>query len=140
MSIPEEETLHEALASVLLDDNKQDGIVDGIDSDIVSYLAGMLHESGLDDVEGSIGHFLEGYGCPDDIVQKACDAVAACGKNTQSASDTITKNGIVESNDGAVKLNKIVSMSSTLSEHTDAEIDQTRFLWGQDNKIAAMVR
>jgi ATP-binding cassette subfamily F protein 3 len=54
-------------------------------------------------------------------------------------SATIIKNGVVESNNGeAIKLNKIVSMSSTLSEQTSAEIDQNRYLWGQDNKVAAM--
>lgn len=44
-AIPEEEDLRKALASILLkDDNDDEGIVDGIDGDIVSYLAGMLHE------------------------------------------------------------------------------------------------
>lgn len=44
MSIPEED-LRKALAGILLkDDNDDEGVVDGIDGDIVSYLAGMLHE------------------------------------------------------------------------------------------------
>jgi ATP-binding cassette subfamily F protein 3 len=138
MSAPDEETIRTALASVLLSDSGEE-IHDGIDEDIVSYLAGMLHESGLDDVEESIGPFLEGYGCPDDLVQKAFTAVSSCSTNQSADNQTITKNGIVESNSGdAVKLNKIVSMQSTLSEQTTAEMDQNRYLWGQDNKVAAM--
>lgn len=139
MSAPDEETLREALASVLLSDSGEE-LHDGIDEDIVSYLAGMLHESGLDDVEESIGPFLEGYGCPDDLVQKAFAAVSSCNGSQSTDNDaTITKNGVIESNSGeAVKLNKIVSMQSTLSEQTSAEIDQNRYLWGQDNKVAAM--
>jgi ATP-binding cassette subfamily F protein 3 len=139
MSALEERIIREALASVLLSENGEDGLVDGIDSDIVDYLAGMLHESGLDDAEDSIGPFLEGYGCPDDLLQKTLSAVTSCANNTPTDNATITKNGILESNNGqAVKLNKIVSMSSTLSEQTSAEIDQNRYLWGQDNKVAAM--
>jgi energy-coupling factor transporter ATP-binding protein EcfA2 len=134
----DEETIREALASVLLSDSGEE-VHDGIDEDIVSYLAGMLHESGLDDVEESIGPFLEGYGCPNELVQKAFAAVTSCGKNQLDDNPTITRNGIVESNSGeAVKLNKIVSMQSTLSEQTTSEIDQNRYLWGQDNKVAAM--
>ena len=136
---PDEETIREALASVLLRDNEQDGVVDGIDCDIVAYLAGMLHESGLEDVEESIGPFLEGYGCPDDLVQNAFSAVTSCSSNHSTVNATVTKNGVVESNSGeAIKLNKIVSMQSTLSEQTTAEIDQNRYLWGQENKVAAM--
>ena len=140
MATPEEETIREALASVLLCDNGEDGVVDGIDCDIVAYLAGMLHESGLEDVEESIGPFLEGYGCPDDLVRKAFSAVSSCGSNHATVNTTVTKNGVVESNSPgeAIKLNKIVSMQSTLSEQTTAEIDQNRYLWGQENKVAAM--
>lgn len=138
MSTPDEEILRKALASVLLSENGEE-LHDGIDDGIVSYLAGMLHESGLDDVEESIGPFLEGYGCPDDLVQKAFAAVTSCNRSQSGDNATITKNGVIESNSGeAVKLNKIVSMQSTLSEQTSAEIDQNRYLWGQDNKVAAM--
>ena len=139
MTTPDEDSIREALASVLLSDNGEDGKVEGIDGDIVSYLAGMLHESGLDDVEESIGPFLEGYGCPDDLVQKAFSAVTSCANTETTDNITITKSGLMESNSGeAVKLNKIVSMQSTLSQQTSEEIDQNRYLWGQDNKVAAM--
>lgn len=140
MAALDEEALREALASILLNGTRGDGIVDGIDGDIVTYLAGMLHEGGLDDVEGSIVPFLEGYGCSDELIQQACTAVLSCGKDSNQSTNiaTITKNGIIESNPGAIRLNKIVSMSSTLSEQTSAELDQNRFLWGQDNKISAM--
>lgn len=139
MATPDENSIREALASVLLSDNGEDGKVEGIDGDIVSYLAGMLHESGLKDVEESIGPFLEGYGCPDDLVQQAFSAVTSCAHTQTSDNATITKSGLMESNSGeAVKLNKIVSMQSTLSQQTSEEIDQNRYLWGQDNKVAAM--
>lgn len=142
--IPEEQVLHSALSSILLKEEH-----DGIDEDIVSYLAGMLAEAGLDDVEESIAPFLEGYGCSNELIQQTCGAVLACANNNTSpadnASSTITKNGTSSNNNddddtatGAVKLGKIFSMQSSLYEQTEEEQDATRFLWGQDNKVAAM--
>mmetsp|Transcript_5236 Transcript_5236/g.11489 ORF Transcript_5236/g.11489 Transcript_5236/m.11489 type:complete len:794 (-) Transcript_5236:362-2743(-) len=141
MSIPEED-LRKALAGILLkDDNDDEGVVDGIDGDIVSYLAGMLHEGGIDDVEDQIGPFLEGYGCDEDLISKACKAVTSCANGaTSSGKTTVNGDGSGGQKDaGAVRLKQgLVSMSSALSEQTDAEIDANRFMWGQDNKIAAM--
>mmetsp|Transcript_16138 Transcript_16138/g.38699 ORF Transcript_16138/g.38699 Transcript_16138/m.38699 type:complete len:804 (-) Transcript_16138:121-2532(-) len=144
---PPEEELRSALASILLKDgNDDEGVIDGIDGDIVSYLAGMLHESGLDDVEESMGPFLEGYGCDDDLIKTCSDAVMQCaedaGNENGNQSHTTVINGssnYAQAADGAVKLKQgIVSMSSGLTDHSEAEMDANRYMWGQDNKIAAM--
>lgn len=113
--------------------------------DIVSYLAGMLHDSGLDDVEESIGPFLEGYGCDDELVKACGAAVMNCAKNgnenggdggiggINSSQTVMNGSGNGHTNQGAVKLKQgIVSMSSALSEQSEAEIDANRYMWGQD--------
>eukprot|EP00571_Detonula_confervacea_P014441 CAMPEP_0172306260 /NCGR_PEP_ID=MMETSP1058-20130122/7364_1 /TAXON_ID=83371 /ORGANISM="Detonula confervacea, Strain CCMP 353" /LENGTH=797 /DNA_ID=CAMNT_0013018085 /DNA_START=111 /DNA_END=2504 /DNA_ORIENTATION=- len=143
MTNPSEEDLRNALASLLLKDgNDDEGVVDGIDGDIVSYLAGMLHESDLEDVEDSIGPFLEGYGCDDDLVKACGDAVMQCAKNNGGDNDPISHAVIGSNNDtqnGAVKLKQgLVSMSSALTDQSEAEMDANRHGWGLDNKIAAM--
>ena len=106
--------------------------------DIVSYLAGMLHESGLDDVEESIGPFLEGYGCEEELIKACGDAVMLCANNGGTNSDTVTNGSSHHGDDGAnnggaVKLKQgIVSMSSVLTDQSEAEIDANRYMWGQD--------
>ncbi|KAL7552334.1 hypothetical protein ACHAWF_015561 [Thalassiosira exigua] len=154
MTAPPEEEIRSALASVLLKDGDDDeGVVDGIDGelssrmllligDIVSYLAGMLHEGGLDDVEESIGPFLEGYGCDDDLVKACGAAVMECASDGgKDGGQTVTNgsNNDARSGSGAVRLKQgIVSMSSALTDQSEAEMDANRYMWGQDNKIAAM--
>eukprot|EP00581_Thalassiosira_minuscula_P015132 CAMPEP_0183714128 /NCGR_PEP_ID=MMETSP0737-20130205/8777_1 /TAXON_ID=385413 /ORGANISM="Thalassiosira miniscula, Strain CCMP1093" /LENGTH=806 /DNA_ID=CAMNT_0025943033 /DNA_START=27 /DNA_END=2447 /DNA_ORIENTATION=+ len=146
MSIPSEEQLSEALSKVLLQDDGETGIVDGIDEDIISYLAGMLHESGCEDVQDSIGPFLEGYGCEEDLIQSCTDAVMDCANNSAKSANGGDHDVRGTSNDsgngggsGAVKLKQgIVSMSSALTDQSEAEMDANRYMWGQDNKIAAM--
>ncbi len=118
--------------------------------DIVSYLAGMLHETGLEDMDESIGPFLEGYGCDDTLVHSCREAVMLlqCGANgngnhrgAQTTHSIITTNGSsnnehVHSTGGAVKLKQgIVSMSSVLSDQSEAEIDANRYMWGQDRWV-----
>lgn len=138
MATPSEEELRDALASVLLKDGSEDeGVVDGIDGDIISYLAGMLHDSGLEDAEGTIEPFLTGYGCDDDLVKACGDAVMQCG-NSHEESDRahIQINGgggETENAQQAVKLKQgMVSMSSALTDQSEAEVDHNRFMWGQD--------
>ena len=114
MATQTEEELRGALASILLKDgNDDEGVIDGIDGDIVDYLAGMLYESGLDDVEESIGPFLEGYGCDDSLIKACGDAVMQCGGADYGGSNNIHKitvaNGNKDDDDpsqqaGAVKL------------------------------------
>lgn len=87
----------------------------------------MIHESGLDDVGDSIGPFLEGYGC-DDVLIKACGtAVMQCANGNRSNTRSY------EVQPEAVKLKQgIVSLSSVLSDQSEAEIDANRYMWGQD--------
>ena len=143
MATQTEEELRGALASTLLKDgNEDEGVIDGIDGDIVDYLAGMLYESGLDDVEESIGPFLEGYGCDDSLIKACGDAVMQCGGADYGGSNNIHKitvaNGNKDDDDpsqqaGAVKLKQgIVSMSSALTDQSEAEMDANRYMWGQD--------
>lgn len=143
MATQTEEELRGALASILLiDGNDDEGVIDGIDGDIVDYLAGMLYESGLDEVEESIGPFLEGYGCDDTLIKACGDAVMQCGGVCSEESNNIHKvtvtNGNKDDDDplqqtGAVKLKQgIVSMSSALTDQSEAEMDANRYMWGQD--------
>ena len=145
MATQTEEELRGALASILLKDgNDDEGVIDGIDGDIVDYLAGMLYESGLDDVEESIGPFLEGYGCEGALIKACGDAVMQCGGGAADygGSNNIHKitvaNGNKDDDDpsqqaGAVKLKQgIVSMSSALTDQSEAEMDANRYMWGQD--------
>lgn len=140
---PSEDEIRVALASILLKD-EDEGVVEGIDGDIVSYLSGMLHENGLDDIEESIGPFLEGYGCDDDLVKQCGDAVLQCGtKNTDNMHKVINGDNIDDTKqhqeEGAVKLKQgIINMASGLTDQSDAEIDAINHMWGKDNKVAAM--
>ena len=110
-----------------------------LSGDIVDYLAGMLHDSGLEDVEDSIGPFLEGYGCDEDLVKACGDAVLKCANGGGDGGDGNGGHATNGSGDGdgapqgAVKLKQgIVSMSSALTDQSEAEIDATRYMWGQD--------
>ena len=67
MTILEQDKLVSTLSHVLLDQD-----IDGIDEDLIQYLAGLLSE-GLDDgiteedVQELMGPFLESVGCPDTL-------------------------------------------------------------------------
>jgi ATP-binding cassette subfamily F protein 3 len=106
----------------------------------------MLHDSGLEDIEESIGPFLESYGCDDELIQDVCTAVSSCGGGaaaTSNGANTLVVIGSTDKNEqtssGAIKLKQgMISMASTLTEQSDAEIDANRYMWGQDNKIMAM--
>ena len=141
-----EEQIKQTLTKILLTDGG-DGVVDGIDEDIVDYLSGMLHETGLEDIEDSIVPFLESYGCNEELVQDVCTAVSSCGDDDASQSTNGNNNVVVIGNNDhtngnehhAIKLKQgMISMASTLTEQSDAEMDANRYMWGQDNKIMAM--
>jgi hypothetical protein len=117
-------------------------ILSSTQGDIVSYLAGMLHESGLDDIHDSMGPFLEGYGCDVALVEACGRAVMRCVKNgsggeslnaSKNVSNIGSDNGSYEGQFGVVKLKQgIVSLSSVLTDQSEAEIDANRYMWGQD--------
>ncbi|EJK76929.1 hypothetical protein THAOC_01278 [Thalassiosira oceanica] len=145
MSTPSEDDLRGALASVLLKDGGDEGVVDGIDGDIIEYLAGMLAETEMDDVEESVGPFLEGYGCDETLIRSCCDAVTSIGSvgsgGGPSSSDMHVVNGSRDDvpSDGPAKLKQgVVSMSAALTDQTEDELDAQRYMWGQENRVAAM--
>ena len=93
----------------------------------------MLHESGLDDLDESIGPFLECLGCDDDLIAACGAAVMECAESSATTNGGDDSNGIIDnrSNDdmhtGAVKLKGgIVSMS--LNDQSEAEMD----IWGEE--------
>ena len=143
MPTPSEDDLREALASVLLKDGGDEGVVDGIDGDIIEYLAGMLAETELEDVEESVGPFLEGYGCEETLIRSCCDAVTSIGSASggTSSPDVHVVNGSRDgaASDGPAKLKQgVVSMSAALTDQTEDELDAQRYMWGQENRVAAM--
>jgi ATP-binding cassette subfamily F protein 3 len=155
-----EEELGEALSRVLLVEDE--GVVEGLDSDLVSYLAGMLSEgfsteqlASGDDTQEAIHPFLESAGCDESLVQQACEAVhelaqqrydsqrqashGTQGNPSNSMAVVVGESQNLDEEGGARKLRQgVVSMASDLTAHNEAEADATRYMWGQDNKVSAM--
>ena len=138
--IDAEEKLSEALSKVILKDE-----VEGLDEDLVSYIAGMLHSSvveneiDLDTLDESIGEvmvpFLESVQCPDNLVEEARKQVLAV---LQGVLGSKSNHSLSSSSTGIRKLNQgMVSLSSDL-EQTAVEDETTRFLWGAENGVKAM--
>lgn len=101
----------------------------------------MLHESGLEELDESLGPFLEGYGCGDDLVKSCREAVMQCANGNRGAKTHTITNGRNNVQTGAVKLKQgIVSMSSVLSDQSEAEIDANRYMWGQDRWVVIVSR
>lgn len=96
----------------------------------------MLHETGLADIDESIGPFLEGYGCDDELVNSCREAVLQCANGNRGTQTHTITNGNNDVQTGAVKLKQgMVSMSSVLSDQSEAEIDANRYMWGQDRWV-----
>ena len=134
-----EDELVQSLSGILLSPSSQETI-EGIDEDLVKYMAGLLSE-GLEDehvtnesVQELIGPFLESVDCPDDISQQAIGVVVDLATTTTTNTTTTKASG------GARRLKQgLVNMSSSLETSTAAEDDANRFLWGTDgNKVHAM--
>jgi ATPase subunit of ABC transporter with duplicated ATPase domains len=116
-----EEELVSLLSSVLLKDHD----IDGLDEDLVQYIAGSLstqfQESSIaaahieEILEESMVPFLDSVGCPTELVEEAKATLL------QSAATKITSSLSSSNDDGQAKKLKqgIVNMSSTLSEHTE---------------------
>jgi hypothetical protein len=127
-----EEELSEALSGVLL---KDDVDVDGLDEDLVAYIAGLV-SSQLEDgnsiesaIEEAMVPFLDSVSCPPDLVDSARAVLLAKDINTTSAPAP-------SKSQGAQKLKQgIVSLSSALSEQADEEAN--RFMWGTADKVKA---
>lgn len=97
--------------------------IDGIDEDLIEYLAGLLSESLEDDVseesvEELMDPFLDSVGCPDDIASKAKQAIIDMGVMVALLDNNTT--------DGPVALKQgIVTMSLN-----DPDDDAMDILWG----------
>lgn len=136
-----EEKLTAALSNVFL--GKE---VEGLDEDLVQYIAGMLNsnivESDMDpeSLDETIGEvmipFLDSVQCPDDLVQEARKQAHAVLKAMLGSQ---TANNVLSSGSGTRKLTQgTVSMSSDLGKQTAAEEETTKFLWGTETGVKAM--
>jgi len=132
-----EEDLVKALSNILLNDDD----IDGVDEDMVSYLAGMLTEGhSVEELsenggEEALGPFLESLGCDETVLTKACDAV----KEAASSESSVASKKREVSTDGIRKLGKgAVNMASNLNSVSQHEVDANRFLWGTDSKTLQM--
>jgi len=130
-----EEQVQEALSKVLLEDNQ----VDGLDEDLIQYLAGLLSE-GLeeeeitsDTVQELMGPFLESMVCPSHLIEKANQTVVELASASNTSSNTNSNTQTTQ------RLKQgIVSMSSHLSQQSESEVEANRYLWGTDSGVAAM--
>jgi ATP-binding cassette, subfamily F, member 3 len=125
-----EEDLVSMLSGVLLQD---DQAVDGLDEDLVQYIAGLLSTqlqegSDIEEIlEESMVPFLDSVGCPSDLVEQVKTVILEHHSNLD-APDPSSSDGL-----GAKKLRQgIVNMSSTLSEQ--ANNDDTNSMWNTSNK------
>lgn len=133
-----EEELVSTLSRVLLQEDQE---IDGLDDDLVAYLAGLIatqlvdakdEESALEILEESMIPFLESVSCPPDLVQAALNAILSKTQEVVAAS----AQSLSELEEGAKKLRQgIVQMSSTLTEQEDD--DANRFMWGTGEKVKA---
>jgi hypothetical protein len=136
----DEEQLTEALSKVLLKDD-----IDGLDEDLVSYMAGLLAskvaeddgdidataESAIDEV---LVPFLESVACPDDVTAKAKQVVAellaphvgAAKDDTASTTTRKLKQGIVN------MASDLLSKNNNVNSH---EADANAYLWGTSKGV-----
>lgn len=146
----DEEQLSAALSKVLLHDNVD---VDGLDEDLVDYIAGMLSSKMVEDegdedatpesaVDEVMVPFLESVACPDDIVASAKEAVVQLLTSSSSSSgsgDAATGGGISASSSAGTtrKLSQgLVNMASDLSGGAvAADEEASRFHWGTDSGV-----
>lgn len=134
-----EEDLIEALSSVLLAGG--DETVEGLDEDLVAYIAGMLSskvaeepDSMVEAVEEVLFPFLESVQCPESMVRSAEEKVLQVLQASQHSKDSTA------SSDGNAPTTRklqqgVVSMSLQQSEH---EKDASRHLWGMEQGVKPM--
>ena len=156
MSAINEDELVKSLSAILLGDNDEEENVE-VDEDLVTYMAGMLSEMSIEDlkkepdadedddddddddeessspVHDAIAPFLESVGCSEKLISAACQAVYSLAKGSSDES-----NDSDHDKSTTRKLKGIVSMSSNLDNQSNFEVDANRFLWGTENKVAAM--
>jgi len=70
------------------------------------------------------------------LVNSCREAVLQCANGNRGTQTHTITNGSNDVQTGAVKLKQgIVSMSSVLSDQSEAEIDANRYMWGQDRWV-----
>lgn len=129
-----QEELVEKLSGVLLDKD-----IDGLDDDLIEYLAGLLSEG----LEGDVNEeavdelmvpFLESVDCPPEVQAEAKQVVLSMGGGEGSPQEDTGAGG------GAKKLKQgLVNMKDhTSSIMSEEDEDANRFLWGTDSKVHEM--
>ena len=125
------EELTQKLSDVLLKDNGEE-LVDGLDQDLVEYLAGLLSEAddlAEESVDELMDPFFESVDVPDDLQEQAKQVVI----------NMVTYLAIVEEKKaGAKKLRQGVVTMKLEEFETEADQDANRFLWGTDSKVHEM--
>lgn len=123
--------LVEQLSSVLLQSNGEE-LVDGLDKDLVEYLAGLLCEADdltEESIDELMGPFFESVDVPADLQLKAkqvvMDRIAFLAKEEEEKA-------------GAKKLRQGVVTMKLEEYETEADQDANRFLWGTDSKVHEM--
>lgn len=130
-----QEELVEKLSAVLLDKD-----IDGLDDDLVEYLAGLLSEG----LEGDVNEeavdelmvpFLESVDCPPEVQAEAKQVVLSMGGGGSQDKQEDTSSG-----GGAKKLKQglVNMMDHTSSIMSEEDEDANRFLWGTDSKVHEM--
>lgn len=119
--------------------NVLSGGVDGLDDDIIAYMAGLLSEGLEDDaitqesVSLLLDPFLESMSCPPALVEQANQTIVELASGAASESNNNSNNNKT----GAQRLKQgIVSMSSHLTEQSETDVEANRFLWGTDTATA----
>jgi hypothetical protein len=160
-----EDDLAELLGGVLLggdEDVAERQHIDGLDEDLVAYIAGLLstqlQESSSSSGGSNLGNasdtsaeeevlnesmvpFLDSVGCPGDLIEGAKNAILEHVRRRRAAAAVgAAGNGLYPPTEGGVggarKLKQgIVNMSSTLSEQSG---DADRYLWGSGTGDAAV--
>ena len=127
----EEDAVQAALANVLAEK------VEGLDDDLISYLAGLLTEGLEDEVTAEsvaelMEPFLESMACPLELMEQANQTIVELGSAATTSDNTTT-----QTSGGAQRLKQgIVSMSSHLTDQSETDVEANRYLWGTDTAAA----
>ena len=142
----DEEQLTEALSKVLLKDDIE---IDGLDEDLVAYIAGMLsskvaEDEGDDDatpesaVDEVMVPFLESVACPDDLTAAAKEAVVQLLTRGSAGASAKKAAAAATGDPGRIRKLKqgLVNMASDLSGGANtADEEHNRYLWGTDSGV-----
>lgn len=140
----DEEQLSAALSKVLLSDDVD---VDGLDEDLVEYIAGMLSSKVAEDegdsdatpesaVDEVMVPFLESVACPDEIVASAKEAIVQLLESSKGLGDTASTMATSIAGPTRKLSQGLVNMASDLSGGAvAADVEASRFHWGTDSGV-----